>query len=60
MQLDDPSRASVQLDGLPIHKVATMDEAARKKLLNQLDGKMKYGTLTTVPLPGFQCQVSKC
>ena len=41
VQLEDPSRAFVQLDGLPIHEVATLDEASRRKLLEQLDGKMK-------------------
>jgi hypothetical protein len=45
VQLQGPSKAMVQLDGLPIHEVATMDEASRKKLVNQLDGKMKYESL---------------
>lgn len=50
VQLEDPSRAFVQLDGLPIHEVATMDEASRKKLLEQLDGKMKYAAQSSLKL----------
>lgn len=55
VQLEDPSRAFVQLDGLPIHEVASMDEASRKKLLEQLDGKMKC-----VFLPGNLGVVVPC
>jgi hypothetical protein len=42
VQVDRSSGASIEKDGLPMDMVATMDEASRRKMLHELDGKMKY------------------